>query len=93
MFFHHKFLYKYISYIFACGHTILYFCFPLYSQETVDQIDDLDSKSSEEEEEEEVAQEHVQADVPMAAILLKDPNIVSCFCYTLFIDSVVDYHR
>ena len=33
-------------------------------QETVDQIDDLDSKSSEEEEEEEVAQELVQADVP-----------------------------
>lgn len=33
----------------------------------MDQIDDLESKSSEEEEEEEVAQEHVQADVPMAA--------------------------
>ena len=36
----------------------------LWRQETVDQIDDLDSKSSEEEEEEEVAQELVQADVP-----------------------------
>eukprot|EP00434_Breviolum_minutum_P011288 symbB.v1.2.009960.t1/scaffold623.1/size335370/3 len=33
--------------------------------ETVDQIDDLESKSSEEEEEEEVAQEHVQADANM----------------------------
>jgi len=33
--------------------------------ETVDQIDDLESKSSEEEEEEEVPQEHVQADANM----------------------------
>ena len=35
-----------------------------FAKETVEQIEDLDSKSDDDEEEEEVAQEHVQADAP-----------------------------
>lgn len=64
LFFTHSIL-KSDFYFATCGKASLFF--PLDSKETVDQIDDLESKSSEEEEEEEVAQEHVQADVPMAA--------------------------